>query len=110
MIKKITCTLVAALCFVSAAALADLPGYYPKTGFQRVGTLDDVQPDRRMVVINDIPFSVSDNVIVHSLSSFSVPFSRLRLGTKVGYKMASGGRTIVEIWLLPNSYESPQRR
>ncbi len=110
MFKKISCTLVAVLLFVSATAFADLPSYYPKAGFQRVGTLDDVQLDRQILVINDIPYTMSDNIIVHSLTSFSVAASRLRPGSTVGYKMAANGRMITELWLLPKDFKSAGRR
>ena len=110
MFKKFTYTLVVAVMFASTAMAADLPSYYPKEGFQRVGILDAVQLDRQVIIISDIPYSLSNNLIVHSTTSYSAPTSQLRLGAKIGYNMARSGRLITEIWLLPSNYKSPQRR
>ena len=107
--KKLTTMLAVAAVMSSSLAFAALPSYYPKEGFQRVGVLDDVQLKRQMIVVNDIPYSLADSVIVHSPNSFSVPFSQLRIGAKLGYKMAAGGRLITEIWLLPSDYKNPRR-
>ena len=110
MIRKITYIIVTVFALSSIATAADLPSYYPKAGFQRVGILDDVQFGRQLIVINDIPYSVSDNLIVHSTSSYSIPSSSLRIGSQVGYKFSSQGRLITEIWVLPEDYKSRARR
>lgn len=110
MIKKFTYMLAAIVVLTSAAVAADFPSYYPKSGFQRVGVLDDVQLDRQVIIIRDIPYSLSSNVVVHSMNAYSVPATRLRAGTNIGYKTASNGRLIMEIWLLPNDYKNPRRR
>ena len=110
MMKKITYLLIVAIAMVSSLAYAEFPKYYPENGFQRTGILDDVQLDRQILVINDIPYSLANNLIVHSQSSYSVPATRLRSGTQIGYKMAAGGSLITEIWLLPNDYKSPRQR
>jgi hypothetical protein len=110
MFRKFSVILVATFMFVSAVVASDYPDYYPKKGFQRTGMLDAVQLNRQRIVINDVPYSLSNNIIVHSMSSFSVPATRLRPGTIIGYSMARGGRLITEIWLLPRDYKSPERR
>ena len=110
MMKKIVYLIAAASLLASSIAMAQFPDYYPREGFQRVGTLDDLQLRRQIIVINDIPYSLSNSVIVHSPRSYSVPTSQLRIGGQVGYKMATGGRLIMEIWLLPDDYKSPRRR
>ena len=107
--KKLTTMLAVAAVMSSSLAFAAFPAYYPKEGFQRVGILDDVQLERRVIIVNDIPYSLADSVIVHSPKSFSVPSSQLRIGAQVGYKMAAGGRLITEIWLLPSDYKNPRR-
>lgn len=107
--KKLTTMLAVVAVMSSSLAFAAFPAYYPKEGFQRVGILDDVQLNRQMIVVNDIPYSLADSVIVHSPKSFSVPSSQLRIGAQVGYKMAAGGRLITEIWLLPSDYKNPRR-
>jgi hypothetical protein len=108
--KKISILFAAVALMASSLSMADFPNYYPTDGFQRVGTLDGVQLGRQVVVIDDIPYSLANSVIVHSPSSYSVPSSQLRIGSKVGYKMAAGGRLITEIWLLPDDYKNLRRR
>ena len=110
MMKKFTYLLVVAVMLASSLAYADFPNYYPKDGFQRTGILDAVQLDRQILVINDIPYNLANSFIVHSPSNYSVPATRLRGGTQIGYKLAAGGRLITEIWLLPNDYKSPRER
>jgi len=110
MFKKTTYTLIAAIFLAGTAIAADLPSYYPADGFQRVGVLDSVQLERQVIIISDIPYSLANSLIVHSTSAYSVPTSQLRIGSKIGYKMARSGRLITEIWLLPNNYESPRRQ
>ncbi len=110
MMKRIAILIASAALLASSIAMAEFPNYYPKDGFPRVGTLDSVQLGRQVVVINDVPYSLSNNVIIHSLRSYSVPTSQLRIGSQVGYKMAAGGRLVTEIWLLPDDYENPRRR
>jgi len=110
MFQKLRVALVATILFVSVAAASDFPEYYPKSGFQRTGTLDAVQLDRQIIVINDIAYTLSNNLIVHSMSSYSVPATQLRPGSTIGYSMSSSGRLITKIWLLPRDYKSPKRR
>jgi hypothetical protein len=110
MLKNFIHAMVAIMLLGAAAADAAFPDYYPQSGFQRVGTLDDVQLDRQMIVINDIPYSLANSFIVHSTTKYSVPATRLERGVRIGYKTAASGRLITEIWLLPKDYENPQRR
>lgn len=110
MIKNFSLIVIAALALSAPAVAEDLPKYYPDEGFQRVGVLDAVQLEQQQIVIGDIPYSLSDNVIVHSRTSYSVPSSRLRVGSTIGYRFSRQGRLITEIWLLPNNYQDRARR
>lgn len=110
MSKKMAFAVVVLSIFISGLAAAQFPAYYPNEGFQRVGVVDSVQLDRQIIVINDIPYNLANNLIVHSETSYSVPVSKLRLGGQIGYKTAGRGRLISEIWLLPNNYKSPRQR
>ncbi len=103
MIKTLTYALTLAALLASSAIADTLPNYYPEEGFRRTGTLDDVQLERMMIVINDVPYPLSSNVVIHSPVSYRVPTSRLRAGSHVGYKLS--GRLVVEVWLLPDSYK-----
>ena len=103
--------LLATLAFAGAAVAQNLPNYYPKTGFNRIGSIDALIFEEQRIVIDDMSFNVSPNVVVHSPRSYSVPASSLRIGTRVGYKLLSNSdRTIIEIWLLPDNYQNPGRR
>jgi hypothetical protein len=110
MIKRITIVLLAALFLGQPSLAQELPSYYPADGFQRVGMLDDVQLQRQVIVVNDIPYTLANNTVVHSTSSYSVPMSELIAGQQIGYKMSSSGRLITEIWLLPRNYKGSRRR
>lgn len=108
MIKK-TFFMTVLLLALGVAAAAGLPNYYPKEGFQRVGTVDSVQLQRRVVVVNDVQHYVSDSLIVHSPNAYSVPATRLAPGMLIGYKKIGRGGLITQIWLLPSNYKAPQR-
>ena len=102
---------VIALLLAGAVAAESLPRYYKDADFQRTGRIDSVQIEAQRIVIDDIPYSFSTNLIVHSPRAYSVPVSNLKVGTIVGYKMLNArGRLIGEIWLLPNNYNDRARR
>lgn len=110
MTKQISKVVVLLMLLAGSAAFAELPAYYPKDGFQRTGSLDGIDLGRQSIVINDAQYYLSNNAIVHSPTNFSVPFSRLRLGSVVGYKMAPNGRMVTELWILPDGYKSRRGR
>jgi hypothetical protein len=94
---------VLALTLAGAASAQGLPNYYPKGGFQRTGVLDAVQPEAQRIVIGDLGYLYSSNLVVHS--------SRLKPGTRVAFKtLENRGRVITEIWLLPDNYDDGSRR
>ena len=95
--------LVVTFVLTSTAFAQKLPSYYPAEGFQHTGRVDAVYIQEERVVIDDISYQVSNSVVVHSLSSFSVSRARVRQGVLVAFKMG-GGRVIEEFWLLPGSY------
>jgi hypothetical protein len=102
---------VLALTLAGAASAQGLPNYYPKGGFQRTGVLDAVQPEAQRIVIGDLGYLYSSNLVVHSPRSYSVPLSRLKPGTRVAFKtLENRGRVITEIWLLPDNYDDGSRR
>jgi hypothetical protein len=104
-------TLIIAMILVLAgpAFSQDLPKHYPKEGFQRTGLVDAIYVEDSTMVINDQPFRFSQNVVVHSLTSYRVPFTHVREGVRVGYKMTNGGE-IIELWLLPDNYVDTRQR
>lgn len=100
---------VALLCIASIAAAQSLPSYYPSEGFQRTGRLDALILQERRIIVNDISYALSDNAIAHNLNSFSVPFTRIPIGSTVAFKTL-GQRQIVELWVLPRGYDRRGRR
>ena len=107
--KKLLLGLAVAL-FATATSLAqNFPSYYPKDGFQRTGTVDAVYTDEGRVVIDDVPYLVSEELVVHALNAYSVSVARIRPGIKVGFKQGNN-RVISEFWLLPLNYDSRKRR
>ena len=102
---------IVALAFAGIASAQGLPDYYPTEGFQRTGVLDAVQTEAQRIIIGDLGYAYSSNLIVRSPRSYSVPLSRLKPGTRIGFKTLNNrGRVITEIWLLPDNYEDGSRR
>lgn len=92
--------------FVVLTLLMAVPAFSQNSSgkdFQRTGTVDGIYAAEGRIVIGDIPYPFSPNVIVHSANSYRLPFSQLRIGVKVGFKMSSAGE-IIELWLLPRNY------
>ena len=93
--------------FLGLAQAQSLPSHYPER-FQRTGRIDDVR--RETIVINDVPYSLSDEVIVHSfVSAAESTVSILRDGMKIGYQVGDQ-RRIAEIWILPDWYDETRNR
>jgi len=109
MSKKIILGLVIGLVAMTTAIAQNFPSYYPEEGFQRTGTVNAVYYDESRIVIDDVPYHMSDAPVVHSLTAYSVSIARLRPGVKVGFK-AGNRRLINEFWLLPINYDPRQRR
>lgn len=92
-------------CVLATTAIArDLPDHYPKDGLGIPGQIDAIHFDENRVVINDISYQLSSDLVVHSLTAASVSKARLRPGLTVAYKVGSG-RTITEFWLLPRDFD-----
>jgi len=89
---------------LTGAAFADgLPSYYPDQGFSRTGRVDALYKKERRVVIDDIPYPISNTVVVHSLSARNDSLARIRGGVRVAFRVGNG-REIEEFWLLPGNY------
>jgi len=100
--KTVLLIIVMACGFISMSALAQkFPAYYPK-GFQETGVIDAVSLGKGRIIIGDIVYRVSPQVVVRSRSSKEDSALRLRVGTTVGFKMR--GNMITEFWLLPDNY------
>ena len=102
---KLLLTLVTTM-MLGIANGAQLPAHYPSNGFDRIGNIEDINPATRQVVINDMAYILSEDVVLNSLSRSSDSLGRLIKGAKVGFNFSSAGknRYIRELWLLPSTY------
>lgn len=87
-----------------SVSAATLPAYYPET-FQMHGTVDRIDIKRGEIVINDMFWSLSMNVKVHSLTTEFSSIQTLRLGMNIGFSMntVNGKNQVAEIWILPDN-------
>ena len=107
MLQRIFAVALVAILCVSLTLASD--AYAEGSDFQRTGRVDDVQLEEGRITINDMPFRLSESLVVHSMQASNVSKRRIRAGIKVGYKSA-GGDVITEIWLLPETYDLRRRR
>lgn len=105
---KLITAILASIMMIGTALADDLPSYYSK-GMQRTGSLDGIDHERRTIVIDDVRYIMSSNLVVHSPTSFSIPATQLRINSKVGYKLSTNGRLIMELWVLPRGYKERRR-
>lgn len=76
--------------------------------YMMVGTVDGVYPEENRIVINDVPYRISDSLVVHTNSARNVSMARLRVGVKVGIRFGQS-EPLSELWILPRSYKDPRR-
>jgi hypothetical protein len=107
--KSIGYVLILGAMLAATASARELPSYYPTDELRRAGEIDAVNLEENQVVIDDVPYRIADDVVVHSLSAYSVSKVRLRPGGRVAFRMGSGN-TITTFWLLPRGYEPGGRR
>lgn len=89
---------------IAGTALAqDFPSYYPADGFERVGVIDAVYLEEQRIVVGDVPYVLSDDLIVHSPQSYNASRAHLRPGRVIGFE-PNGGEVLTRIWLLPDNY------
>ncbi len=81
----------------------ELPSYYPDQIY-RWFTIDSISIKELKIILNDMPMNLSPNTRVHSLNTEFSSLQALKPGMKVFFS-ATGGNTINEIWILPDSYK-----
>jgi len=106
--KRLYAVLVGLTCLAmtagSASAAANKqPDTYPEY-FNHAGTLDDVDMERGVVIVNDRARSVSMNVRVHTPNTQFGSYRSLKKGQNVGFHVTAGTGTVDEIWVLPKGY------
>ncbi|MBT5219144.1 MAG: hypothetical protein HOI35_17565 [Woeseia sp.] len=106
--KKLFLGLAIGLLVTATSLAQNFPSYYPKDGFQRTGTVDAIYAEEGRIVIDDVPYLIADEFLVHALNAYSVSVARLRPGIKVGFKQGNN-RVISEFWLLPVNYDARRR-
>lgn len=107
--KTLFLVLVFAYALASPSIAATFPSYYPVNGFPNTGRVDAVYLEESRIVIGDLPYKISESVVVRTLRSKSDSLARIREGAKVGFR-TSRRDVIEEFWLLPSNYEAPRRR
>ncbi len=80
----------------------ELPKYYPDPILMWF-TIDQINLNQLKVILNDLSMNLSPNTKVHSLNTEFSSLQALKPGMKVFFS-ATGGNTINEIWILPDSY------
>lgn len=95
-----------ALSAVALGAIAKrLPFYYPEE-FPRTGLVERLDVVKRLVVINDTVYFLSDRMTIHSIRSEFDTLDKMGKGAQIGFKVmgAGSGRPIItEAWVLPAS-------
>ncbi|HFD92133.1 MAG TPA: hypothetical protein ENJ22_02455 [Gammaproteobacteria bacterium] len=100
-LPKITILLCLAVLSLQAQS-RELPSYYPDQVY-RWFTIDKISLNELKIILNDLPMNLSPNTKVHSLNTEFSSLQALKPGMKVFFS-ATGGNTINEIWILPDSY------
>ncbi len=88
-----------------SVSAATLPSYYPKPLPPMIGKIDGINIKKGEIIIDDIPFKLSMNVKVHSLTTEFSSLQVLRNGMHIAHimKNINGTFTIAEIWILPSA-------
>ena len=97
--------LMLVLLTVTVAGAGNLPAYYPDS-FNRIGTIDGFNLEKRAIIVNDSQYYLSDNMVIHTQSNEFDTMDKLGKGVTVGFRVlnAGSGRPLVpEIWVLPAS-------
>lgn len=83
---------------------SEMPEYYPAS-FQRTGKIYSVGTSNIDITGSSESFSLSANILVHSMSTEFLSKRDLKRGQEVGYSFVKGmdGKSVVtEIWILPS--------
>lgn len=103
--KKILTAILFTAMTLSGLAIAQ---NQPSDDYMTVGTVDAIFPGENRIVIGDIPYQLSDSVVIHTTSAKNVSIARLRVGVKVGIRFGQN-EPIRELWILPRNYKDPRR-
>lgn len=107
MLQRILAGILVTIAIVSLAIAGDARA--DGADFQRTGRIDAVSLEENSIIIDDIPYRLSESLVVHTGQTSNVSKRRIRAGIKVGYKYVSGD-VITDLWLLPETYDLRRRR
>ncbi len=98
-----------ATCLFASTALAELPGWYPKSYFA-VGFID--QLSRTSISIDDYPLILSPTTKFATVNNSNANIADLRVGQMVGvHTIVINKRRLADrIWLIPEDEYSQFRR
>jgi hypothetical protein len=104
--------LICAMGLSLPALSAKLPDYYP-AAFDRVGVIDQIDLDNRVIVVNDKNIRVALDLKVYTVNTRFASSQSLQPGMVIGFG-TSGSRAISgavsEIWVLPADYTPTQSK
>lgn len=80
----------------------------PADDYMTVGTVDAIFPEENRIVIGDVPYQLSDALVIHTSSARNVSIARLRVGVRVGIRFGQR-EPLRELWILPRNYKDPRR-
>ena len=97
-----------ATCLFASSALAELPGWYPKSYFI-VGFIDRL--DRTSIAIDDYPLLLSPTAKFATVSNSNANMADLRVRQMVGVNtlLINKRRMVDRIWLIPEDEYSQFR-
>ncbi len=101
--------LILLMLFSLSISASGLPDYYPEKLNHMQGNIDDIDIRTGRIIINDIPWKLSMNVKVHSMSTEFSSVQTLKKGTYLAFKVdtINGKSEIAEIWILPKFFSRP---
>ena len=109
--KKYLCLpgILVATCLFASTALAELPGWYPKSYFA-VGFIDALS--RTSISIDDYPLILSPTAKFATESNSNANIANLKVGQMVGvHTIVINKRRLADrIWLIPEDEYSQFRR
>lgn len=91
-----------AICLYSASAMAELPGWYPKSYFI-VGFVDSL--NRLTITIDDLPIRLSPTAKFATVSNPNASMAGLKVRQMVGVStiVINKRRLVDQIWLIPEN-------
>jgi hypothetical protein len=86
---------------MAVSAAQPLPEWIPQS-FQEQGVLNAYHTDRGMVVVNDMVFPLSENVVVGSVTTPQTRLSALEKGQPLGLVIPGypASKVVTEVWIL----------